>query len=321
MKPLEGHVAVVAGATRGAGRGIARMLGEAGATVYCSGRSRPNTTDHHYAGRPETIEDTAEMVTAAGGAGIAVRIDHTVDEEVASLFARVRKERKRLDVLVNVLTGKPVASWKSFWKLPLDDSRAFLNGWLWPHVVTCWHAAPLMIERQSGMMVEIIEQDGIGYHGQFFFDLMEISLKRLSYGMAQELAPKGVTALAITPGFMRTEAILEGFGVTEANWRQAAETNPEAKKWGFIASETPCFVGRAVAALAADPQVMRKSGGIYNSGALAEEYGFTDVDGSRPNMYRYMKEHFPQLVSGKPATAVEWKIVSPLPATFQPAGP
>ena len=257
MKPLEGHVAVVAGATRGAGRGIARMLGEAGATVYCSGRSsrsQPNTTDHHYAGRPETIEDTAELVTAAGGVGIAVRVDHTVDEEVAALFARVQKEQKRLDVLVNILTGKPVASWKSFWNLPLGESRAFLDGWLWPHVVTCWHAAPLMIKRKSGLMVEIIEQDGIGYHGQFFFDLMEISLKRLSYGMAQELAPKGVTALAITPGFMRTEAILEGFGVTEANWREAAEHNPEAKKWGFIASETPCFVGRAVAALAADPQ-------------------------------------------------------------------
>jgi NAD(P)-dependent dehydrogenase (short-subunit alcohol dehydrogenase family) len=185
MKPLEGRVAVVAGATRGAGRGIARMLGEAGAIVYCSGRSsrgQPNTTTHHYAGRPETIEETAEQVTAAGGAGIAVRVDHTVDAEVAALFARVKKEQHRLDVLVNILTGKPVASWKSFWKLPLDEGRAFVDGWLWPHVVTCWHAAPLMVARQSGLMVEIIEQDGIGYHGQFFFDLMEISLKRLSAG-------------------------------------------------------------------------------------------------------------------------------------------
>jgi NAD(P)-dependent dehydrogenase (short-subunit alcohol dehydrogenase family) len=313
MKPLQGQVAVVAGATRGAGRGISRALGEAGATVYCSGRSsrtQPNTTDHHYAGRPETIEETAELVTAAGGAGIAVRVDHTVEAEVAALFARVKREQKRLDLLVNVLTGKPVASWKSFWNLPLDESRRFVEGWLWPHVVTCWHAAPLMVARKSGLMVEIIEQDGIGYHGQFFFDLMEISLKRLSYGMAHDLAPKGVAALAITPGFMRTEAILEQFGVTEANWREAAENNPEAKKLGFIASETPCFVGRAVAALAADPQVKRKSGGVYSSGALAEEYGFTDVDGSRPNMYRYMKEHFPQLVSGKPPTAVEWRIVA-----------
>jgi len=313
MKPLQGQVAVVAGATRGAGRGISRALGEAGAIVYCSGRSsrtQPNTTDHHYAGRPETIEETAELVTAAGGAGIAVRVDHTVEAEVAALFARVKREQKRLDLLVNVLTGKPVASWKSFWNLPLDESRRFVEGWLWPHVVTCWHAAPLMVARKSGLMVEIIEQDGIGYHGQFFFDLMEISLKRLSYGMAHDLAPKGVAALAITPGFMRTEAILEQFGVTEANWREAAENNPEAKKFGFIASETPCFVGRAVAALAADPQLKKKSGGVYSSGALAEEYGFTDIDGSRPNMNRYMREHFPQLVSGKPPTAVEWRIVA-----------
>jgi NAD(P)-dependent dehydrogenase (short-subunit alcohol dehydrogenase family) len=313
MKPLEGRVAVVAGATRGAGRGIARMLGEAGATVYCSGRSsrsQPNTSSHHYAGRPETIEETAELVDAAGGVGIPVRVDHTVDEEVAALFTRVQREHKRLDVLVNILTGQPVASWKSFWQLPLDESRAFVNGWIWPHIATCWHAAPLMVKGKSGLMVEVIEQDGIGYHGQFFFDLMEISLKRLSYGIAQELAPKGVTALAITPGFMRTEAILEGFGVTEANWREAAENNPEAKKWGFIASETPCFVGRAVAALAADVHVKRKTGGVYSSGALSEEYGFTDIDGNRPNMGQYMKEHFPHLVNGKSSTAVEWKIVA-----------
>jgi len=313
MKPLEGHVAVVAGATRGAGRGIARMLGEAGAIVYCSGRSsrsQPNTSTHHHAGRPETIEETAELVTAAGGLGIPVRVDHTVDEEVAALFARIQREQKRLDALVNILTGQPVGSWKRFWQLPLEEGRAFVNGWVWPHVVTCWHAAPLMVKRKSGLMVEIIEQEGIGYHGQFFFDLMEISLKRLSYGLAQELAPRGVTALSITPGFMRTEAILDGFGVTEANWRAAAETNPEAKRWGFISSETPCFVGRAVAALAADPNVARKTGGVYTSWGLSEEYGFTDLDGSRPNMGLYLKEHFPHLVNGKPSTAVEWKIVA-----------
>jgi NAD(P)-dependent dehydrogenase (short-subunit alcohol dehydrogenase family) len=288
------------------------MLGEAGATVYCSGRSsrsQPNTTDHHYAGRPETIDETAELVTAAGGVGVAVRVDHTVDEEVAALFARVKKERKRLDVLVNILTGKPVASWKSFWNLPLGESRAFLDGWLWPHIVTCWHAAPLMVARKSGLMVEIIEQDGIGYHGQFFFDLMETSLKRLSYALAQDMASRGVTGLSITPGFMRTEAILEGFGATEANWRDAAENHPEARKWGFICSETPCFVGRAVAALAADPNVQRKTGGVYTSWALSQEYGFTDLDGSQPNMGAYLKEHVPHLVSGKPPTAVEWTLV------------
>jgi NAD(P)-dependent dehydrogenase (short-subunit alcohol dehydrogenase family) len=313
MKPLDGHVAVVAGATRGAGRGIARMLGEAGATVYCSGRSsrrQPNTSSHHYAGRPETIEETAELVDAAGGSGIAVRVDHTVDLEVEALFARVQREQRRLDVLVNILTGQPVASWKRFWDLPLDEGRAFVNGWVWPHVVTCWHAARLMARRKSGLMVEIVEQEGVGYHGQFFFDLMETSLKRLSYALAQEMVSRGVTALSITPGFMRTEAILQGFGVTEANWREAAEHNPEAKKFGFIGSETPCFVGRAVAALAADPDVRRKTGGVYTSWGLSEEYGFTDLDGSRPNMGAYMKEHHPNLVSRKPSTAVEWRLVA-----------
>ena len=313
MKPLDGHVAVVAGATRGAGRGIARMLGEAGATVYCSGRSsrrQPNTSSHHYAGRPETIEETAELVDAAGGSGIAVRVDHTVDLEVEALFARVQREQRRLDVLVNILTGQPVASWKRFWDLPLDEGRAFVNGWVWPHVVTCWHAARLMARRKSGLMVEIVEQEGVGYHGQFFFDLMETSLKRLSYALAQEMVSRGVTALSITPGFMRTEAILQGFGVTEANWREAAEHNPEAKKFGFIGSETACFVGRAVAALAADPNVQRKTGGVYTSWGLAEEYGFTDLDGSRPNMGAYMKEHHPNLVSRKPSTAVEWQLVA-----------
>jgi len=313
MKPLAGHVAVVAGATRGAGRGIARMLGEAGATVYCSGRSsrrEPNTSSHHYAGRPETIEETAELVDAAGGAGIPVRVDHTVDAEVAALFARVQREQKRLDVLVNILTGQPVNSWKRFWQLPLEEGRAFVNGWVWPHVSTCWHAAPLMARRKSGLMVEIIEQEGIGYHGQFFFDLMETSLKRLSYALAQDMVSRGVTALSITPGFMRTEAILEGFGATEATWRDAAENHPEARKWGFISSETPCFVGRAVAALAADPNVQRKTGGVYTSWALSQEYGFTDLDGSRPNMGAYLQEHVPHLVSGKPSTAVEWKLVA-----------
>src|SRR5204863_4500533 len=150
MKPLEGRVAVVAGATRGAGRGIARMLGEAGATVYCTGRSsrtQRNTSTQHYAGRPETIEDTAELVSAAGGTGISLRVDHTQDEEVAALFARVQREQKRLDVLVNVLTGQPAGAWKGFWNLPIDQGRAFLNGWLWPHISTCWRAAPMMIKR------------------------------------------------------------------------------------------------------------------------------------------------------------------------------
>jgi NAD(P)-dependent dehydrogenase (short-subunit alcohol dehydrogenase family) len=309
-QPLAHRVAVVAGATRGAGRGIARMLGEAGATVYCTGRSsraQPNTSSHIHAGRPETIEETAELVDAAGGTGIPVRVDHTAPREVAALFARIEREQKRLDVLVNILTGEPVKKWSSFWKLPAEDGRIFFDSWLWPHVVTSRHAAPLMVKGKAGLIVEIIEQHGIGYHGQFYFDLMEISLKRLAYALAFELAPKGVAAIAITPGFMRTEAILEKFGVTEANWQDAAEHNREASQWGFSHSETPCFVGRGVAALATDPHVMRKSGGIFTSWSLAEEYGHDDVDGRRPNMWAYLQAHVPH-AAAQPPLEFDWTL-------------
>jgi NAD(P)-dependent dehydrogenase (short-subunit alcohol dehydrogenase family) len=311
MKPLEDRVAVVAGATRGAGRGIARMLGEAGATVYCTGRSsrtQPNTSDHHYAGRPETIEETAEMVDAEGGAGIPVRVDHTVEAEVAALFKRVKRDSKRLDVLVNILTGPPVASWGPFWKLPLDKGFAMVERWVWPHVVTSWHAAPIMTKRKAGLIVEIVEQDTLGYHGQFFFDMFEMMLKRLAFSLGEELAPHGVSAVAITPGFMRTEAILEEFGVTEANWRHAAEHNAKAKQFGFAGSETPCFVGRAIAALAADPNVVDKSGGIYSSWDLSDEYGFADVNGERPHLGKYWAEHFPQLLDRKSRSGIEWTL-------------
>lgn len=321
---LHGKVALVAGATRGAGRGIARMLGEAGATVYCTGRSsrsKPNTSKHHYAGRPETIEETAEMVSAAGGVGIAVRVDHTIEAEVDALFNRVRKESNRLDVLVNILTGSPVTEWSSFSKLSVEKGRAMVDGWLWPHVTTCRHAVPLMIKQRSGLLVEIIEQEAIGYHGQFYFDFFEILLKRLSYNLAEELAPHRVSALAISPGFMRTEAILEQFGVTEANWREATENNAQAKSYGFAGSETPCFVGRAIACLAADPHLSRKSGGIYTSWGLSEEYGFTDVDGARPNMGRYMAEHFPKLVKELPNTGRQWQLSSTAAAAKAKAQP
>ena len=297
LKPLSGRVAVVAGATRGAGRGIARMLGEAGATVYCTGRSsrtQPNTSQHSNAGRPETIEETAEMVSSAGGAGIPVRVDHTSDHEVATLFERVWTEQKRLDVLAMVMTGQP-ATWKSF----LDDSpaagRAFVESWIWPHITTAWHAAKLMATDRSGLIVELVEQDNVEYHGAFYFDVMETSLKRLVFGLANDLGSHGVTAVAVGPGFMRTEAILDGFGVTEATWRDALE-NPQAAAMGWGGSETPCFVGRAVAALAADAEVARKNGGIYTTRSLSEEYGFTDVDGTCPD-YAVLDAAFEQAKS------------------------
>lgn len=329
MKPLAGRIALVAGAARGAGRGIARMLGEAGATIYCTGRSsraKPNTSKHHCAGRPETIEETAEMVDAAGGKGTPVRVDHLVEAEVAGLFDRVKREHGRLDILANILTGPPVTSWSPFTKLPLDQGRAAVDTWIWPHITTCWHAAPLMMRAGAkpakkngtkaagssapgtGLIVEIIEQEGIGYHGQFFFDLFEVTLKRLAYSLSEELTPHGVAAVALTPGFMRTESILEGFGVKESNWRDAAE-NPQAKGYGWVHSETPCFVGRAVAALAADPGVMSKSGGVFASLGLAREYGFTDLDGTRPDMASYMAEHHPEFVNAKGKSAYQWKLV------------
>jgi NAD(P)-dependent dehydrogenase (short-subunit alcohol dehydrogenase family) len=311
-RPLAEKVAVVAGATRGAGRGIARMLGEAGATVYCTGRGsreQPNDSDHHYARRPETIEETAEQVQSAGGSGIPVRVDHGVEAEVAGLFKRVEKERGRLDLLVNLLTGPKISDWKPFWKLPLEPGRAMFGAWVWPHVTTCWHAAPLLIRNQSGLIVEITEHPNLGYAGQLFFDLSIMTLKRLVYDLAEELAPHGVSALAIAPGFMRTEAILDHFGATEENWREVAEKNPEAKSYGFGGSETPCFVGRAVAALAADPQLSRKSGGVYSSWGLSEEYGFTDIDGARPHWGRYGDENFPHLFRGKTQTGLAWETV------------
>jgi NAD(P)-dependent dehydrogenase (short-subunit alcohol dehydrogenase family) len=310
MKTLAGQVAVVAGATRGAGRGIARMLGEAGATVVCTGRSsrgQANTSGHHYAGRPETIEQTAEMVDAAGGVGIPMRVDHTIEDDVVGLFKKVKRDQKRLDVLVNVLTGSPVTSWSPFWKQSVTEGRAMFDAWVWPHVATCRHAVPLMVARKKGLIVEIVEQDTIAFHGQFFFDLFEASLKRIAFALAEELAPHGVTALAITPGFMRTEAILDQFGVTEANWRDAAETNAQAKRFGFINSETPCFVGRAVAALAADPAVDRWSGGVASSWQLAEAYGFTDLDGTRPNIWPAVAAKFAGS-RGQPGAKVQWQL-------------
>jgi len=276
--PLQGQVAVVAGATRGAGRGIARMLGAAGATVYCTGRSvkgRPATP-----GRPETLEDTAELVTAAGGQGIAVRADHTVESEVEQLFARIRAEAGRLDILVNdIWGGDALTEWGTpFWELSTAKGMELLERAVHTHIITGRHGVPLMVERDAGLIVEVTDGDTFGYRGNLIYDLAKNAVVRLAYAMASDLRAHNVTALAVTPGFLRSEAVLDHFGVKESNWREAIE-----KDEYFSESETPCFVGRAIAALAADPDVAKKSGGLYSSWELAKEYGFTDVDGRRPD--------------------------------------
>ena len=310
MKSLEGKVAVVAGATRGAGRGIACMLGEAGATVYCTGRStreQPNMTGA-LAGRPENIDETAEMVSARGGVGIPVRTDHSDESQVEALFKRVEKEQGRLDVLVNDISEGVQHEWKPFWKLSTENGLLALRQGIDTHIITTRHAAPLMVKRKGGLVVEIGDGDGLYHRGNLFYDLVKITVSRLAYAWAEELRPHRVAALALTPGFMRTETVLETFGATEENWREVAEKNQKARGYGFAGSESPFFVGRAVAALAADKDVLKKSGGLYSSWGLSEEYGFTDVDGARPHWWSYFSENFPQMVNAKPRTGLRWTI-------------
>jgi NAD(P)-dependent dehydrogenase (short-subunit alcohol dehydrogenase family) len=294
------------------------MLGEAGATVYCTGRSsraQPNRSSHVHAGRPETIEETADMVSAGGGTGIPVRVDHAAEEQVAALFERVAREQRRLDVLALAMTGQP-ASWKTFLQETPAEGQTFVEGWIGPHVVTAWHGAQLMARQGSGLIVALVEQDNVGYHGAFYFDMMETLLKRLIFGLANDLGKAGITAVAVAPGFMRTEAILEGFGVAERNWRDALD-NPRAAAMGWGGSETPCFVGRAVAALAADSQVARKNGGIYTTRVLSEEYAFNDIDGSHPDyalfdaaVERARKTFLAPMLDASRFTNVDWKLAS-----------
>jgi NAD(P)-dependent dehydrogenase (short-subunit alcohol dehydrogenase family) len=316
-QPLEGRVAVVAGATRGAGRGIARMLGAAGATVYCTGRSvrgQPATP-----GRTETIEETAELVTEDGGRGIAVRADHTVEEQVEALFARVRSDSGRLDVLVNdIWGGDALTEWGSpFWKLSVPQGRSLLERAVHTHIVTSRHGAPLMVEQGSGLIVEVTDGDTLGYRGNLFYDLAKNAVIRLALGMAADLEAHRVTALAITPGFLRSEHVLDHFGVTEGNWRDAIE-----KDLYFAASETPSYVGRAVAALAADPEVGTKRGGLHSSWELAREYGFTDVDGRQPHWGEFFHRQVQRILAmdTPPDDMDRWVIRTRLWQTERDAG-
>jgi NAD(P)-dependent dehydrogenase (short-subunit alcohol dehydrogenase family) len=282
---LKGKIAIVTGATRGAGRGIACMLGELGATVYCTGRSvRGNPATGN---RPETIEETAEMVNAHGGVGIPVQVDHTVGEQVKTLIERVKLEQGRLDVLVNdVWGGDELAENKPFWEHSLQKGLLMQQRAIHSHLITSHYAVPLMIEQKQGLVIEVTDGDNFSYRGNLFYDLAKISVIRLAYGMAQELRSHNITALALTPGFLRSEAMLDHFGVTEENWQDAAKQDPH-----FIASETPFYIGRAVAALASDPNVFKKSGCILSTWNLAPEYGFTDIDGRQPNWGKYFAEN------------------------------
>ena len=281
-KPLTGKIALVSGATRGAGRGIATMLGAAGATVICTGRStRGNPAT---AGRPETIEETADLVTAAGGTGIAIRVDHTIADEVRALFDRVDHDFNRLDLLVNdIWGGDELTEWgKPFWKLDSVKGLRMQELAVQTHILTARFGAPLMVARKSGLIIEITDGMFLDYRGNLFYDLAKISAIRLAYAMAVELRRHNVVALSLTPGFLRSEAMLDGLGVTEANWRDAIAQNAD-----FAESETPSYVGRAVVALASDPNVAAKTGKVCSSWTLAREYGFRDLDGRQPDWGAY----------------------------------
>jgi NAD(P)-dependent dehydrogenase (short-subunit alcohol dehydrogenase family) len=289
--PLAGKVALVAGATRGAGRGTAIALGEAGATVYCTGRSTRAHRSPDY-DRPETIEETAALVDAAGGTGIAVAVDHLDPAQVEALVGRIDAEQGRLDVLVNdIWGGEKLAEWNtSLWEHDLAGGLRLLRLAVDTHLITSHYALALLIRNPGGLVVEMTDgtaQYNAGhYRLSAFYDLAKTSVIRLAFAQGQELAPHGCSAVALTPGWLRSEMMLEIYGVTEENWREATVGNPH-----FMAiSESPRFVGRAVAALAADPDLPARNGGSFSSGGLAREYGFTDVDGSQPDCWRYMVE-------------------------------
>lgn len=300
---LQGKIALVAGATRGAGRGIAVELGAAGATVYATGRStRQQKSDYQ---RPETIEETAELVSAAGGQGIAVQVDHLISADVADLVRRIRAEQGRLDILVNdIWGGEHLFEWnKPVWDHNLENGLTLLRRGVDTHLITAHHALPLLIENTGGLLVEVTDgtadYNADHYRLSPFYDLAKVAVNRMAWAHAKDLAPHGATAVSITPGWLRSEMMLEAYKVAEANWRDATKTEPH-----FVISETPHFVGRAVAALAADPDKARFNGQSLSSGSLAQVYGFTDLDGSRPDAWRYVVE---VQDAGKPADATGYR--------------
>ncbi len=292
-RPLEGRIALVAGATRGAGRGIAVALGELGATVICTGRSGQGRRDpglegaeaapgarspFALEGRPETIEESAALVDAAGGRGIARRVDHTDEAQVAALAAEVGAEHGRLDILVNdIWGGDALVDWeRAPWDQPIDKGRLMLDRGLMSHVITCRHAIPLLKRSDRGLIVEITDGDSMAWRGSLFYDLTKTAVIRLAFGLSEALREDGIAAVALTPGFLRSEVLLDFFEVDDATWREAADPH-------FAFSESPRFVGRALAALAADPDLMARSGKTLSSWGLARDYGLVDLDGQRPD--------------------------------------
>ena len=300
---LEGKVALVAGATRGAGRGIAVELGAAGATVYVTGRT--TREQQSESARPETIDETAELVSASGGNGIAVQVDHLVADQVRKLADRIRAEQGRLDVLVNdIWGGEKLMEWnKPVWEHDLQKGLRMLSLGIDTHLITAHYALPLLIERPGGLLVEVTdgtaEYNADNYRLSPFYDLAKVAVTRMAWAHARDLAPHGATSVSITPGWLRSEAMLEAYAVSEENWRDAALKSPH-----FVISETPRFIGRAVAALAADPDRSRWNGQSLSSGGLAQVYGFTDLDGSRPDAWRYVPE---VQDAGKPADATGYR--------------
>jgi NAD(P)-dependent dehydrogenase (short-subunit alcohol dehydrogenase family) len=288
-RPLAGKVALVSGATRGGGRGIAVALGEAGATVYGTGRSTRDRRSE--VDRPETIEETADLVSAAGGEGIAVAVDHLDPGQVANLVERIESERGRLDVLVNDIWGAEHLFERNapLWQHDLDRGLRLLRLAIDTHLITGHHALPLLLRRPGALVVEVTDgtatYNADRYRVSLFYDLAKASAIRIAWALAQEIGPRGATAVALTPGWMRSEVMLERHGVAERNWREATERTPH-----FCISETPRYLGRAVAALAGDSEVARWNGRSLSSGGLARIYGFTDLDGTRPDCWRYMAE-------------------------------
>jgi NAD(P)-dependent dehydrogenase (short-subunit alcohol dehydrogenase family) len=300
---LEGKVALVAGGTRGAGRGIAVELGAAGATVYVTGRSTRKERSEYD--RPETIEETAELVERAGGRGIAVRVDHLEPDQVEALIARIEAEQGRLDVLVNDVWGaEHLFEWNvPVWEHSLQRGLRMLRLAIDTHIVTSHFALPLLIKNEGGLVVEMTDgtaaYNAENYRVSLFYDLAKTSVIRMAWAQAQELAPHGCTAVALTPGWIRSEMMLDNYGVEESNWLDATAIQPH-----FAISETPRYVGRAVVHLAADPEVARFNGCSLSSGGLAKAYGFTDLDGSRPDAWRYMTE---VQDAGRPADATGYR--------------